>query len=268
MLQCLLPDTFRNLSILVLTSVPLYFEPIQIIKKHLVYNSYIEENFEKIKKADPSWIILSHWDIDHILGLSELDSPQKQIYDNVHWIVPNLCQLKKNMSLSAARVFCYILTKNKVLAVDSGCDESIIPICEKQKIMLPLYVGKGKKNKSTLENNIGIVMEIKCLDNNKKNCCLFPGDCEYELIPEFWRNEKYDLLVASHHGSSKSLPCELDPGNEGWAILSVGKNSYGHPTQEHIDALLNRGFTVHSVYGWHEVNFGLDSKGLFYKRMI
>ena len=55
-----------------------------------------------------------------------------------------------------------------------------------------------------------------------------------------------DVLVAGHHGSKHSTTEELlDATNPQIVVISVGRNSYGHPAQELLDRLEDRGITVY-----------------------
>ena len=55
-----------------------------------------------------------------------------------------------------------------------------------------------------------------------------------------------DVLVAGHHGSKHSTGEQLlDATNPGIVVISVGRNSYGHPAQELLDRLTERGITVY-----------------------
>lgn len=61
-----------------------------------------------------------------------------------------------------------------------------------------------------------------------------------------------EVLIVGHHGS-KTSTCQqlLDAGQADVAIISVGENSYGHPTQEVLDRLEAAGCTVFrtDIYG-------------------
>lgn len=77
--------------------------------------------------------------------------------------------------------------------------------------------------------------------SNKSNSFYFAGDLgiKYEeYIQE--RNKVYDINISkiSHHGSKNSSSIDfLKEINPSAAIISTGKNSYGHPSQEVIKRL-------------------------------
>jgi competence protein ComEC len=54
-----------------------------------------------------------------------------------------------------------------------------------------------------------------------------------------------DILVAGHHGAKTSTSqALLEAVTPELAVISVGKNSYGHPTQETLDRLASIGAQV------------------------
>lgn len=71
-----------------------------------------------------------------------------------------------------------------------------------------------------------------------------PGYIERELIGIYGLPD-IECLVVGHHGSSSSTTDYLlDAVTPEAAIVSVGRNSYGHPAQEVLDRLAARGITV------------------------
>ena len=60
-------------------------------------------------------------------------------------------------------------------------------------------------------------------------------EAEQELVSR-WTLPKIEVLVAGHHGSKyatgESLLAQGQPDS---VLISVGSNSYGHPTEETLD---------------------------------
>ena len=65
-----------------------------------------------------------------------------------------------------------------------------------------------------------------------------------ELVREH-ELEDTDLLIVPHHGSKYSTSAELlEEASPETAVISVGYNSYGHPTEEVLERLSEYGVTV------------------------
>ncbi len=71
------------------------------------------------------------------------------------------------------------------------------------------------------------------------------ADTEKAFIEKYGKI-KADLLVVGHHGSNTSSCTEfLDAVSPVYAIISVGYNNYGHPSDKVIGRLLDRGISVY-----------------------
>ena len=72
-------------------------------------------------------------------------------------------------------------------------------------------------------------------------------DAGYELaLLEKYPIPDIEVLVVGHHGSRySSTDAFLQQVRPETAIISVGDNSYGHPTQEAMDRLSRNGATVY-----------------------
>jgi len=78
---------------------------------------------------------------------------------------------------------------------------------------------------------------------------LFPGDIstknEKEIIAVSDTAKNVDVLKVAHHGSKYSTSEQfLEKFAPRFAVISVGKNSYGHPTQETLQRLEKFGIQV------------------------
>lgn len=81
---------------------------------------------------------------------------------------------------------------------------------------------------------------------------LFTGDCtgaNEELVGSICaRGPPLYLLKVSHHGSRYSTSSSfLDETDPKFAVISVGRNSYGHPTPQTISALKAEGTRIYST---------------------
>ena len=78
---------------------------------------------------------------------------------------------------------------------------------------------------------------------------LITGDASAQLERRFLQHaepEDYELLIVGHHDSKNSACRELLAScGADTAIISVGYNSYGHPTQETLERLADCGYNVY-----------------------
>lgn len=219
---------------------------------------FIDENWRAIRKTTPEWILLSHWDIDHILGVCELDNAQYSVYNDAQWIAADLFQLPFSaISLSALRLCVYLLLIGKIALVKADEDiNSLVDSNNTPGSVVRLFTGLGHIGKSSKNNNIGLCMELSYGHEERTHRILLPGDCEYrQFAKNVPKGTKYDFLVASHHGSDNSKDCDICAQGTGIAVVCVGNNTYGHPGSGHIRKLHENGFEVHSVYGWYGISF-------------
>lgn len=129
---------------------------------------------------------------------------------------------------------------------------------KKLKITKPVVgasyeIGKAKftiiaPNSSDYGNNINnYSVGIKLTYGN--NSFVFIGDCEKDAISDILSNKiniTSDVLMCGHHGSDTSTTSALikavNPKN---AVISVGKNSYGHPGSSVLQMLKKNDITVY-----------------------
>jgi competence protein ComEC len=92
-------------------------------------------------------------------------------------------------------------------------------------------------------NSVGIKL------TNGKNSFVFIGDCEKEAIEDILDNKidiNADVYMCGYHGSDTSTTSELlDAVSPDNAVISVGKNSNGHPSESVLDMLKDEGITTY-----------------------
>ena len=76
---------------------------------------------------------------------------------------------------------------------------------------------------------------------------LFTGDCDHECEDLLLDKDiESDILKVAHHGTKFATAIDfLEKVKPEISIISVGKNSYGHPTQETLDRLSQEGSLVY-----------------------
>ena len=189
---------------------------------------------EKLAKELPFWdrsidvIILTHPERDHLAGLIEVLKRYKVDYILWTGVVRETSENDKWRNLLKEE-------KGEIVIVKAG---------QKMKagevwfnILSPAESLERKEFKNS--NDTSVVFRLVF----KQNSFLFTGDTssliEKELI-EQRVNLISDVLKVGHHGSKYSTSNSfLEVVNPGVAVIQVGKNSYGHPTEEVLQRLKN-----------------------------
>jgi len=180
-------------------------------------------------------LILTHPHLDHLEGL-----------------LPVLRQFKVDAVLDSGFI-CDVLEYREFISI---IKEKNIPyyqtksgdnyIFSKNMEMLIL----NPPNTSNLDNdsdfnNHSIVVKLYY----KKSNFLFTGDIEEETEKRLlvWQNIlNSDVLKLGHHGSSTSTTLNfLNKVDPGIAVITVGKNNFGHPSQKVIERLEDRNIKIY-----------------------
>ncbi len=199
---------------------------------------------EKIAKIIPFWdktidlVILTHPEKDHMQGLMDILKRYKADHILVSGVLKDSEDYKEWQKILQNQ-------KNRgadVISVRAG-DRAVLGDAL-IKILYPLQdFSEVKTNKST--NESCVVSDLVFGTNS----FLFAGDIsaknEAEIIAAPRTAITADVLKIAHHGSKYSTSEEFlkNVGPE-FAIISVGKNSYGHPTQETLQKLEKFGIQV------------------------
>lgn len=170
-----------------------------------------------------------------------------------------LTHLHADHANGVARLLNRIDTRRLVIPVDCEDTEyrdSILDLCYDKNIEVytlesdsfirvgnfdfSIYAPIGSENAN--ENGLIILGEIEDYR------FLVTGDAGEEteqLFISFYEVGDIDLLVAGHHGSSYSSCTHLlEETTPETAVISVGLNSYGHPSQEVLDRFVEYGIEV------------------------
>lgn len=153
----------------------------------------------EINRLEVEAVLLSHWDLDHILGVCY---NQSCLVENL-WIVPDFMKLYDKIPLSVKRLCNYLLTvgKSTVCLIDTESRQKNYFTSSDNKISI--YLGTPKATYGiSRSNNGGILLRIE----NQK-AILMPGDCENTIIPSSATSKELDYFVVPHHGSNMSDPC-------------------------------------------------------------
>ncbi len=117
---------------------------------------------------------------------------------------------------------------------------------------------------STDPNQLSVVVEL----NYEKFRALFTGDLgegEELALVAAGVLKKLDVLKVAHHGSKYSSSAEfLSVVRPKLAVISVGKNNYGHPTAEALERLKAVGARIWRTDKQGELEIVTDGKNVYY----
>ena len=183
--------------------------------------NYLKKNNVKSLTA----VVSTHPDADHVGGLAYVISNMKvsKVY------APNVSHTTK-----AYKDFL-LAVKKKKLKITTAKQGVKIPT-RSNDIKMTFIAPVKTYSKSDL-NNWSAVLSLK----HKKKSFLFTGDAEDRSEKDMLSKKlitKVDVLKVAHHGSKYSTSSNfLAKAKPTYAVISAGKNSYGHPTSETLNRL-------------------------------
>lgn len=189
--------------------------------KNVSYTNYLEEkviNSKYDKTID--YLILTHADIDHIGGtLRTLKN-----FNIKKLFMPKIA----SNSLYYKDLENFIENKYDYDFLDAD-DELDVGDCELKVFSTFDF---------SVTNDSSVVLRLEYLGKS----FLFTGDIghkvERDLIGLYAEELDSDVLKIAHHGSNGSTSLKfLDYVSPEYAVISVGENYYGHPTDEVLDRL-------------------------------
>lgn len=204
-------------------------------------------------------VILSHWDLDHILGCALAN---EQIY-SVPWIAPNLNDKCHEGSINAKRLAKFLESRKKLNLVGSSYSDSDFTksglIYEGNCVVIGRGSGKitntrprpstcsekctactmaitAKWPQLTSINNTGISIRILQMSGGENADVILAGDTEYHRWPKCIHNSrKCRYLVVPHHASNMCLDV-MPKGNKerAYAIICASGECKKHPCKRHV----------------------------------
>jgi len=186
-------------------------------------------NYLPIYNRDIELMILTHPHADHLVGLVEVLKRYK-----VKKVMFN--QVEYNSEIYEN--FLSLISKLEIEILNPA-DFSELELIENNflKVLYPQEDLSNEKFKNQNDNSI----VLKFLAEDEKSF-LFTGDTEEKieekLILNFEDELNSDILKIGHHGSNTSSGLDfLKAVLPDWAVISVGENSFGHPSQRVIKRL-------------------------------
>ena len=147
---------------------------------------------DNIKTLTPNGVILSHWDMDHILGCTYCNPKILTI----PWIAPNYIN-----SASAYRLARYIQLRGTLYLVNTYPDPEHLATFNASEYSVHLYQGAGEEKPITPINCHGLLLELNIKKNNDTVDILLAGDVPYSCMPNriTHRRTPYHCIHVPHH---------------------------------------------------------------------
>lgn len=146
---------------------------------------------------------------------------------------------------------------------------TVIPVYEGQEILFDqgvkfsvLSPGMGETPPEEDMNNYSLVMKLSYQDIS----FLLTGDAEMACLSSLADNEDIasDIMKLPHHGSKTSfLPGFYEMAAPQSVVISVGKNSFGHPSPEILAYWEEKGIPVYRTDQSGAIHFFTDGKALW-----
>ncbi|OFF80057.1 competence protein ComEC [Listeria monocytogenes] len=178
---------------------------------------------KKLKVKDIEIMIASHSDADNVGGLPE-------VMNNIK--VKSLYAPNSTNTTVAYKDFVNTAKKKK-LAIKTAKAGVKLPV----KGVNAQFVGPVKTYGKTDRNNWSAVLHVAY----KKNTFLFTGDAQTKAESDMIKAKKTlraDVLKVSTQGSKTATSqAFVNVVKPKYAIISVGKNGYGHPTSQTVNRL-------------------------------
>lgn len=218
----------------------------------------------KIAKQIPFWdmsldlVILSHPEKDHMQGLLEVLKRYKVSY--IVW-----SGIKKQDAEYLEWLKVLVRQKNlgaKIITAVAGQEIKVGNL--KIDILNPKENLFGKDAGSS-SNDTSVVAKLIY----GKNIFLFTGDIDAKAEAELckaspYTNLKSNVLKVAHHGSKFSTSdIFLQEVAPQFAVIEVGKNTYGHPTPEALQRLQNFGIKVYRTDQSGDIVFSSNGQNIY-----
>jgi len=111
-------------------------------------------------------------------------------------------------------------------------------------------------------NDASVVLRV----NWGEECVLFTGDVEdagqQELLDNHREAIDCTVMKAPHHGSARLLPEFVEAVDPEWVAISVGPNSYGHPSAKALESFERVGALTLRTDRLNDVVIEIDRQGM------
>jgi competence protein ComEC len=147
------------------------------------------------------------------------------------------------------------------------CKKGDVINIDKYTYLEALYPWKDSPENTSL-NNSSIVLKL----HYKNTSILFPGDIEKDAedaLIDAKSDLSADVLKVSHHGSISSTGKKfLEMVKPKTAVISVGKNNFGHPSMEVLKRFSDSNVLLFRTDECGAVVLNTDGKSIKIKRTV
>lgn len=201
---------------------------------------------KKILAKDPSFFILSHWDLDHIVG----SFAARKNFLNKKWFAPD-CY---DACITAQRLAKYLDLKGNLFRVERKKAGRMIGTVPIGTSIYKLFMGEKVPCDRSSPNCEGIVIEYNGTTNKGTNTVLMMGDVNYSSFnhaiastnngQQSFANTNIDYLIVPHHGSEHTgfnlITNNTKPPKGTAIICCTDVKTDNRPNDSHRDVLKTR----------------------------
>lgn len=186
-----------------------------------------------IRHLKPNCVILSHWDLDHIIGCAYA----KQDIFNVKWVAPHLISRRKEKpSPNAVRLANYLNFLGNLCLVDRDQRPQLIATIPcTNDVEMKMWLGGGPSI-LTPKNREGLFIEIadKCGSSLRRYPhVLLAGDVPYQCMEPSILQSPVDFMHVPHHCSNMETDgLDSMPGGRICAVISTNRKKDGLPNYD------------------------------------
>jgi competence protein ComEC len=201
-------------------------------------------------------VIASHAHDDHIQGLMSV----LRDFEVEHFVMPYIKDTKDFKKLLE------IGTENKIPS--RMCRNGEVIRLDSDTFFNVLYPVEGYEADRSPVNNSSLILKLCYKDIS----VLFTGDIEYDIENMFLEKNpesKADVLKVAHHGSiTSTTESFLKAVNPKAAVISVGKNNFGHPSEYVLERLMKNNVHTFRTDIDGTVIMSSDGKKLKFKKTV
>jgi len=193
------------------------------------YSSKVVSYLHDLNITALDYIVISHYDADHLSGIIG-------VLNNFN--VTKVISPDYEADTKTYGSYISIMNKKSYTAIHPSIGDIYNLGGATFKIVSPIKYSYEDEN----NNSVGIRL------TDGAHSFLILGDAEVQSESDIINSGEdlsCDVYMVSHHGSSNSSTnALLDIANPSVAVISVGKNDYGHPTEQTLNRLSSHNISI------------------------